>query len=64
MPKLGRAEERLDAHKIYMERVEEVKDQRTEDGWYQDKAGRLYHFDGNVWDVIPEEVIQGLEYLG
>lgn len=33
-------------------------------GWYQNKKGDLYHYDGVVWDKVPEEQIKSLEYLG
>lgn len=33
-------------------------------GWYQDKEGKLYHYDGAIWDVIPEVKVVNLEYLG
>ncbi len=64
MPKLGRAEDRVDAHKMYMERVQAMKDQDKGLGWYQDSEGNLYHFNGSAWDVVPEEMTKRLEYLG
>ncbi len=33
-------------------------------GWYQNKNGQLFHYDGIVWDVVPGEKITELEYLG
>lgn len=33
-------------------------------GWYQDIDGRLYKYDGVVWDVVPEVPAASLEYLG
>lgn len=33
-------------------------------GWYQNAMGRLYHYDGVIWDDVPEERIQDLEFLG
>ena len=33
-------------------------------GWYQNPKGELFHFDGVVWDVVPEERTAELEYLG
>jgi len=33
-------------------------------GWYQNSAGDLYHYDGVVWDDIPSEKIEELEFLG
>jgi hypothetical protein len=35
-----------------------------EAGWYQNKDGQLYHYDGVVWDDVPSERIEKLEYLG
>ncbi len=69
MPKLGRPEEWLsmeeaNVHDMYMKRVQAMKDQDKGSGWYQDAEGNLYHFDGSVWDVVPEEVTKRLEYLG
>lgn len=70
MPKLGRSVETMetanvmDAHDLYVKRVQAMKSQSAEVGWYQDSDGGLYHFDGLVWDVVPEEVTKRLEYLG
>ena len=33
-------------------------------GWYQNRKGELFHYDGVVWDVVPAESIKELEYLG
>lgn len=33
-------------------------------GWYQDKAGNLHKYDGTIWDVVPEVLLNELEYLG
>lgn len=33
-------------------------------GWYQDSKGELFHYDGVVWDVVPDGRIDQLEYLG
>lgn len=33
-------------------------------GWYQNSIGDLYHYDGVVWDNVPDEQIKNLEYLG
>ncbi len=33
-------------------------------GWYQDRDGNLYQYDGVVWDVVPETASGNLEYLG
>lgn len=64
MPKLGRPEERIDAHGMHLKRVQSMKDQDKGIGWYQDTEGNLWHFDGSVWDVVPEQMTKRLEYLG
>ncbi len=33
-------------------------------GWYQNSNGDLYHYDGVVWDEVPKEQPEKLEYLG
>jgi hypothetical protein len=33
-------------------------------GWYQNIKGQLFHFDGVIWDEVPEEKLEKLEYLG
>ena len=33
-------------------------------GWYQNVKGELYHYDGVVWDNVPNEKVSELEYLG
>jgi hypothetical protein len=33
-------------------------------GWYQSIKGSLYHYDGVVWDEVPDLDIEQLEYLG
>lgn len=33
-------------------------------GWYQNGNGQLFYYDGVVWDVVPSERIEKLEYLG
>lgn len=35
-----------------------------EAGWYQNGEGQLFHYDGVVWDEVPEVRISDLEYLG
>lgn len=35
-----------------------------ETGWYQDRSGKLYKYDGVIWDEVPEVRISELEYLG
>ena len=34
------------------------------EGWYQDSKGSLYHYDGVVWDEVPNTNMKQLEYLG
>ena len=38
-------------------------EQKQLEGWYQNSAGDLFHYDGVVWDVVPESV-KDLEFLG
>jgi hypothetical protein len=33
-------------------------------GWYQSIKGSLYHYDGVIWDEVPNWDIRQLEYLG
>jgi len=33
-------------------------------GWYQNLATELFYYDGVIWDNIPDEKINELEYLG
>ena len=33
-------------------------------GWYQNSHGDLFHYDGTVWDSVPTEKINDLEFLG
>lgn len=33
-------------------------------GWYQNAASELFFYDGVIWDKIPDEKINELEYLG
>jgi hypothetical protein len=33
-------------------------------GWYQDGQGNLYQYDGVIWDEVPKERVEKLEYLG
>jgi hypothetical protein len=35
-----------------------------EAGWYQDRDGNLYNYDGVIWDEVPKDRISELEYLG
>ena len=36
----------------------------SREGWYQSKSGELYHYDGVIWDEVPKERLEELEYLG
>jgi len=36
----------------------------TSKGWYQDKEGKLYHYDGVIWDIVPDVKVVNLEHLG
>jgi hypothetical protein len=42
----------------------EVEHVGVAEGWYQSLTGQLYHYDGVVWDEVPSERIEKLEYLG
>lgn len=33
-------------------------------GWYQNRSGKLFHYDGVVWDEVPNERMEELEFLG
>lgn len=33
-------------------------------GWYQNSCGDLFHYDGVIWDSVPNEKIEDLEFLG
>lgn len=33
-------------------------------GWYQNSNGDLFHYDGVIWDNVPNERAEDLEYLG
>lgn len=33
-------------------------------GWYQDGQGNLYQYDGVIWDEVPKDRVENLEYLG
>lgn len=36
----------------------------AKEGWYQDRDGNLYRYDGVIWDEVPSARIEDLEYLG
>lgn len=38
--------------------------QPVNQGWYQNSRGELFHYDGTIWDNVPEDRLQALEYLG
>lgn len=40
------------------------KEREVSAGWYQNSKGDLYHYDGTVWDKVPEQKVQELEFLG
>lgn len=55
----------VDAHKLYMERVILTQGEYSpKPGWYQDNDGDLYHYAENHWDVLPQKVVDRLEFLG
>jgi hypothetical protein len=70
MPKLGRSFDiaDLNLNAIYKERTEMFRSTIMVDGvhvgWHQDSSGNLYHYDGVIWDVVPEMRVNQLEYLG
>jgi len=33
-------------------------------GWYQNSKGDLFHYDGTIWDNVPGDKLQDLEFLG
>lgn len=33
-------------------------------GWYQNSKGDLFHYDGTIWDEVPDEKVSNLEFLG
>ncbi len=33
-------------------------------GWYQNSKGDLFHYDGTIWDNVPSDKLQDLEFLG
>lgn len=38
--------------------------ENPETGWYQDREGKLYNYDGVIWDEVPQMKVTDLEYLG
>jgi len=44
--------------------VNERIDAFVRQGWYQNSAGDLFHYDGVVWDNVPQGKIDDLEFLG
>lgn len=55
--------ESLDFARDRKGRFTDYKPNPTE-GWYQNSAGELFHYDGVVWDQVPEETLNNLEFLG
>lgn len=56
------------SERVVMEfNLEEILKMRREKivgvGWFQDLAGNLYHYDGVVWDVVPDSSLE-LQFLG
>ena len=49
-----------------LEFLKEDKGRFTEvvSGWYQNSIGDLFHYDGVIWDNVPDEQIKTLEFLG
>lgn len=50
---------------VLAEKKEPVKKIEVSDaGWYQNADGKLFHYDGVVWDEVPSEKQGDLEFLG
>jgi hypothetical protein len=54
----------LERLKVRRDSVGRWTEDVPEAGWYQDRDGTLYNYDGVVWDEVPKERIEKLEYLG
>jgi len=54
----------LDKLSIRRDTVGRWTEDVPETGWYQDKSGNLYQYDGVVWDEVPKDRVSDLEYLG
>jgi hypothetical protein len=52
----------------YVSTNQELKPARqvkvSDAGWYQNSDGKLFHYDGVVWDEVPSEKQGDLEFLG
>lgn len=47
-----------------LEFMRDRKDATVLVGWYQNLSGELFHYDGSIWDNVPGERVQELEFLG
>jgi len=54
----------LERLKVRRDSVGRWTEDVPETGWYQDKSGNLYKYDGVIWDEVPKDRISELEYLG
>jgi hypothetical protein len=54
----------LDKLSIRRDTVGRWTEDVPETGWYQDKSGNLYQYDGVIWDEVPKDRVSDLEYLG
>jgi hypothetical protein len=56
----------IDIHERLMniQRTSSIIVEGVKVGWYQDSKGKLFHYDGVVWDIVPDAKVQELEYLG
>ena len=48
----------------FMKDEKERFTQPVNQGWYQNSRGELFHYDGIIWDNVPEDQLKTLEYLG
>lgn len=64
----GESEEILKLLDLYVSNNQELKPTReikvSDAGWYQNADGKLFHYDGVVWDEVPDEKQGDLEFLG
>lgn len=64
----GESEEILKLLDLYVSSNQESKPARqvkvSDAGWYQNSDGKLFHYDGVVWDEVPSEKQGDLEFLG
>jgi hypothetical protein len=54
----------LDKLSIRRDTVGRWTEDVPETGWYQDKSGNLYQYDGVIWDEVPKDRVSDLEFLG